>query len=53
MYLVIGAGEFLGDQVSRALAAEAPVIELYADADDETLADAIGTVEVVINCAQS
>lgn len=53
MYLVIGAGEFLGDQVSRALAAEAPVIELYADADDETLADAIGAVEVVINCTQS
>ena len=53
MYLVIGAGEFLGDQVSRALAAEAPVIELYADADDETLADAIGAVEVVINCAHS
>ena len=53
MYLVIGAGEFLGDQVSRALAAEAPVIELYSDADDETLADAIAAVEVVINCAQS
>jgi nucleoside-diphosphate-sugar epimerase len=53
VYLVIGAGEFLGDQVSRALAAEAPVIELYADADDETLADAIGAVEVVINCTQS
>lgn len=53
MYLVIGAGEFLGDQVSRALAAEAPVIELNADADDQTLTDAIGAVEVVINCAQS
>ena len=53
MQLVIGAGEFLGDQVSRALASEVPVIELSADADDETLADAIGAVEVVINCAQT
>ena len=53
MQLVIGAGEFLGDQVSRALAAEVPVIELNADADDETLADAISAVDVVINCAQS
>jgi nucleoside-diphosphate-sugar epimerase len=53
LHLVIGAGEFLGDQVSRALAADVPVIELNADADDETLADAIGTVEVVLNCAQS
>jgi nucleoside-diphosphate-sugar epimerase len=53
VYLIIGAGEFLGDQVSRALAAEVPVIELHADADDETLADAISAVEVVINCAQS
>jgi nucleoside-diphosphate-sugar epimerase len=51
--LVIGAGEFLGDHVSRALAAEVPVIELYADADDETLADAISAVDVVLNCAQS
>jgi nucleoside-diphosphate-sugar epimerase len=53
LHLVIGAGEFLGDQVSRALAAAVPVIELNADADDETLAAAIGTVEVVLNCAQS
>ena len=53
MHLVIGAGEFLGDHVSRALAADVPVIELHADADDETLADAIGAVEVVLNCAQS
>jgi nucleoside-diphosphate-sugar epimerase len=51
--LVIGAGEFLGDHVSRALAADVPVIELYADADEETLADAISAVEVVLNCAQS
>lgn len=53
MHLVIGAGEFLGDHVSHALAAEVPVIELNADADDETLADAIGAVEVVLNCAQT
>jgi nucleoside-diphosphate-sugar epimerase len=53
VHLVIGAGEFLGDQVSRALAGEVPVIELNADADDETLADAVGAVEVVLNCAQS
>jgi nucleoside-diphosphate-sugar epimerase len=53
LQLVIGAGEFLGNQVSRALAAEVPVIELNADADDETLADAIGAAEVVLNCAQT
>jgi 2-alkyl-3-oxoalkanoate reductase len=53
VHLVIGAGEFLGDHVSRALAAEVPVIELNADADEETLADAISAVDVVINCAQS
>jgi nucleoside-diphosphate-sugar epimerase len=53
VHLVIGAGEFLGDHVSRALAGEVPVIELNADADDETLADAVGAVEVVLNCAQS
>ncbi len=52
MHLVIGAGEFLGGHVSRALAADVPVIELNSDADDETLADAITGVEVVINCAQ-
>jgi nucleoside-diphosphate-sugar epimerase len=53
LHLVVGAGEFLGGHVSRALAADVPVIELNADADDETLADAISTVEVVVNCAQS
>ncbi len=53
MHLVIGAGEFLGDHVSRALAVEAPVIELSADVDDETLADAIKTVEVVHSCAET
>jgi nucleoside-diphosphate-sugar epimerase len=53
LHLVIGAGEFLGDQVSHALATEVPVIALNADADDETLADAISTVEVVHLCAQT
>jgi nucleoside-diphosphate-sugar epimerase len=53
LHLVIGAGEFLGDHVSRALAADVPVIELNADADEETLRDAISSVEVVLYCAQS
>jgi nucleoside-diphosphate-sugar epimerase len=53
LHLVIGAGEFLGDHVSRALAVEAPVIELRADVDDETLADAIKSVEVVHSCART
>ncbi len=52
MHLVIGAGEFLGGHVSKALAADVPVIELNSDADDETLADAMTGVEVVVNCAQ-
>lgn len=50
---MIGAGEFLGSHVSRALAHDVPVIELNADADDETLADAISGVEVIHNCAQT
>jgi nucleoside-diphosphate-sugar epimerase len=53
LHLVIGAGEFLGNHVSKALAVEAPVIELHADADDETLADAIRTVEVVHYCTET
>lgn len=53
MHLVIGAGEFLGDSVSRALASEVPLIELPADADDETLADAMRGVEVVHVCSES
>jgi nucleoside-diphosphate-sugar epimerase len=53
LHLVIGAGEFLGDHVSRALAADVPIIELNADADEETLRDAISGVEVVLYCAQS
>ena len=38
--------------MSHALAAEVPVIELNADADDETLGDAISGVEVVVFCAE-
>lgn len=53
MHLVIGAGEFLGGHVTRALANGVPVIELGADADDETLADAIAGVQVVVFCAQT
>ena len=53
MHLVIGAGEFVGRHISQAMASEVPVIELNADADDETLADAITGVEVVVSCAQS
>lgn len=53
MHLVIGAGEFLGQHVSRALAASVPVIELNADADDETLRDAIAGIEVVVFAAQT
>ncbi|HEY6875779.1 MAG TPA: NAD(P)H-binding protein, partial [Candidatus Dormibacteraeota bacterium] len=54
MHLVIGAGEFLGDRVSRTLATEGvPLIELGADADDETLRDAMSGVEVVHICAMA
>lgn len=53
MHLVVGAGEFLGRHVSRALSADVPVIELNADADDETLADAVSGVEVVVFAAQT
>ena len=53
LHLVIGAGEFLGDSVARALAGEVPVIALNADADDESLSDAISAVEVVHVCAQT
>lgn len=35
------------------MASEVPVIELNADADDETLADAITGVEVVVFCAET
>src|SRR5438067_2268175 len=53
MHLVIGAGEFLGDGVSRALASEVPLIELPADADKETLTDAMRGVEIVHVCSES
>lgn len=53
MHLVIGAGEFLGDQVTHALAGEVPVISLNADADDETLSDATSGIEVVHLCAET
>jgi nucleoside-diphosphate-sugar epimerase len=53
LHLVIGAGEFLARHVTRAMASQVPVIELNADADDETLADAITGVEVVVSCAQT
>jgi dihydroflavonol-4-reductase len=53
LHLVIGSGEFLGDQVAHALSSEVPVIALNADADDETLADAISAIEVVHLCAQT
>jgi nucleoside-diphosphate-sugar epimerase len=53
LHLVIGAGEFLGDSVSRALASEVPLIELAADADEETLTDAMRGVEIVHVCAES
>jgi nucleoside-diphosphate-sugar epimerase len=53
LHLVIGAGEFLGDQVAHAMSADVPVISLNGDADDETLADAISGIEVVHVCAQT
>lgn len=39
--------------MTRALAADVPVIELNADADDETLSDAISGVEVVVFAAET
>lgn len=53
MHLIIGAGEFLGDAVSRALAPDVPLIELHADADSETLTDAMKGVDVVHLCAEA
>jgi len=49
----MGAGEFLGQNVSRAMASDVPVIELHSDADDETLADALSGIEVIVNCAET
>ena len=53
MHLVIGAGEFLGDHVTHALASEVQVISLNADADDETLNDAMSGIDVVHICAET
>jgi nucleoside-diphosphate-sugar epimerase len=53
LHLIIGAGEFLGGHVSRAMAAEVPVIELSADADEQTMAEASRGVEVIVSCAES
>ena len=53
MHLVVGADQFLGRGIALALKADVPVIELNSDADDQTLRDAVGGVEVVILCAQS
>jgi nucleoside-diphosphate-sugar epimerase len=53
MHLVIGAGEFLGDLVSRTLATEVPLIELSADSDEDTLRDAMSGVEIVHICANA
>jgi nucleoside-diphosphate-sugar epimerase len=53
LHLVVGAGEFLGSHVSIALAGEVPIIELSADIDDETLADAMTSVDVVHLAAQT
>jgi nucleoside-diphosphate-sugar epimerase len=50
--VVIGADEFLGRHVSRALSGEVPLIELGADADDETMTDALRSVEVVHHVAR-
>jgi nucleoside-diphosphate-sugar epimerase len=53
LHLVIGAGEFLATHVTRALAADVPVIELGAGVDEDTLEDAIAGVEVVVFCART
>ena len=53
MHLVVGADQFLGRGIAVALKADVPVIELSSDADDQTLRDAIGGVEVVVRCADS
>jgi len=50
---VIGAGEFLGRHVTQALAGNVPIIELNADADDETLEDAMTSVDVVHLAAET
>jgi nucleoside-diphosphate-sugar epimerase len=51
LHLVIGTGEFLGDHVAHALAADVPVKSLSAGANDDELADALNGIEVVHLCA--
>jgi nucleoside-diphosphate-sugar epimerase len=53
LHLVIGAGEFLGDHVAHALAADVPVQSLNADADDESLNQALIGIDVVHLCAET
>ena len=50
---MIGAGEFIGKHVTQALAGNVPIIELNADADDETLEDAMTSVDVVHLAAET
>ena len=50
---MIGAGEFIGRHVTQALAGNVPIIELNADADDETLEDAMRSVDVVHLAAET
>jgi nucleoside-diphosphate-sugar epimerase len=53
LHLIVGADQFLGHHVARAMAADVPVIALNSDVDDQTLRDAAGGVEVVVLCAES
>jgi nucleoside-diphosphate-sugar epimerase len=53
LHLVLGAGEFLGDNVANALAADVPVRSLNADADDKSLDDSLIGVDVVHLCAET
>jgi nucleoside-diphosphate-sugar epimerase len=53
LHLVIGAGEFLGEHVTHALAADVAVTSLSADSDDRTLTDALTGIEVVHLCAET
>ena len=53
MHLVVGADQFLGRGIVVALKADVPVIELNSEADEQTLRDAVGGVEVVVLCAES
>jgi 2-alkyl-3-oxoalkanoate reductase len=53
LHLVIGAGEFLGDHVTHALADDVPVRSLNADADEASLSEALTGIEVVHLCAET